>query len=94
MLGYMTEPAATLGKTDVLVPRMGVGAMTWGDPSGRARWTPAKLAYGGGPRTATKNSWHSTPASPPARRSSTPPRCTAPARQSAGSVSWPTGGTS
>jgi len=28
---------------------MGVGAMTWGDPSGRARWTPAKLAYGGGP---------------------------------------------
>ena len=23
--------------------------MTWGDPSGRARWTPAKLAYGGGP---------------------------------------------
>ena len=30
-------------------PRLGVGAMTWGDPSGRARWTPAKLAYGGGP---------------------------------------------
>ncbi len=25
--------------------------MTWGDPSGRARWTPAKLAYGGGPTT-------------------------------------------
>jgi aryl-alcohol dehydrogenase-like predicted oxidoreductase len=23
--------------------------MTWGDPSGRARWTPAKLAYAGGP---------------------------------------------
>ncbi len=39
----------TLGLTDVGVPRMGVGAMTWGDPSGRARWTPAKLAYGGGP---------------------------------------------
>ena len=32
-----------------IVPRMGVGVMTWGDPSGRARWTPAKLAYGGGP---------------------------------------------
>ena len=45
----MTEPAATLGRSDVVVPRMGVGAMTWGDPSGRARWTPAKLAYGGGP---------------------------------------------
>jgi aryl-alcohol dehydrogenase-like predicted oxidoreductase len=27
--------------------RLGVGAMTWGDPSGLARWTPAKLAYGG-----------------------------------------------
>ena len=43
----MKEPAATLGQTDVVVPRMGVGAMTWGDPAGRARWTPAKLAYGG-----------------------------------------------
>jgi aryl-alcohol dehydrogenase-like predicted oxidoreductase len=30
---------------------MGVGAMTWGDPAGRARWTPAKLAYGGGPKS-------------------------------------------
>jgi aryl-alcohol dehydrogenase-like predicted oxidoreductase len=39
----------TLGHTNVEVPRIGVGAMTWGDPSGRARWTPAKLAYGGGP---------------------------------------------
>jgi len=29
------------------VPRLGVGAMTWGDPSGLARWSPAKLAYGG-----------------------------------------------
>ena len=45
----MTELAATLGRSDMVVPRMGVGAMTWGDPSGRARWTPAKLAYGGGP---------------------------------------------
>lgn len=35
-----------LGKSDVLVPRLGIGAMTWGDPSGLARWTPAKLAYG------------------------------------------------
>jgi len=26
---------------------MGVGAMIWGDPRGLARWTPAKLAYGG-----------------------------------------------
>lgn len=37
----------TLGQSDLQVPRLGVGAMTWGDPSGLARWTPAKLAYGG-----------------------------------------------
>lgn len=36
-----------LGNSDLQVPRLGVGAMTWGDPSGWARWTPAKLAYGG-----------------------------------------------
>jgi aryl-alcohol dehydrogenase-like predicted oxidoreductase len=48
MLHSMTG-LLTLGKSDLQVPRMGVGAMTWGDPSGRARWTPAKLAYGGGP---------------------------------------------
>jgi aryl-alcohol dehydrogenase-like predicted oxidoreductase len=45
----MTNQAPTLGLSDLVVPRLGVGAMTWGDPSGRARWTPAKLAYGGGP---------------------------------------------
>jgi aryl-alcohol dehydrogenase-like predicted oxidoreductase len=45
----MTTEGPTLGRTDLVVPRLGVGAMTWGDPSGRARWTPAKLAYGGGP---------------------------------------------
>lgn len=36
-----------LGNTDVQVSRLGVGAMTWGDPSGLARLHPAKLAYGG-----------------------------------------------
>src|SRR5215210_5754315 len=36
-----------LGRTDLEVPRLGVGAMTWGSPSGRSRWGPAKLAYGG-----------------------------------------------
>jgi aryl-alcohol dehydrogenase-like predicted oxidoreductase len=40
----MSQP---LGRTDLLVPKLGMGAMTWGDPSGRARFTPAKLAYGG-----------------------------------------------
>jgi aryl-alcohol dehydrogenase-like predicted oxidoreductase len=37
----------SLGRSDLQVPRLGVGAMTWGDPSGLARWTPATLAYGG-----------------------------------------------
>ena len=36
-----------LGRTELEVPRLGVGAMTWGSPSGRSRWGPAKLAYGG-----------------------------------------------
>lgn len=36
----------TLGKSDLRVPRMGIGAMVWGQPKGMARWTPAQLAYG------------------------------------------------
>jgi aryl-alcohol dehydrogenase-like predicted oxidoreductase len=36
----------TLGQSDLRVPRLGVGAMTWGSPTGMARWTPAQLAYG------------------------------------------------
>jgi len=36
-----------LGKTSLQVPRMGVGAMTWGDAKGLARLHPAKTAYGG-----------------------------------------------
>src|SRR4030095_15775969 len=36
----------TLGKTDLRVPRMGIGAMVWGQPKGMARWTPAQVAYG------------------------------------------------
>ena len=36
----------TLGKSDLRVPRMGLGAMVWGQPKGMARWTPAQLAYG------------------------------------------------
>ena len=38
-----------LGRSDLMVPRLGVGAMTWGNPSGRSRWGPAELAYGGTP---------------------------------------------
>lgn len=41
------EKAHALGRSDLLVPRLGLGTMTWGDPSGLSRYTPAKLAYGG-----------------------------------------------
>ncbi len=36
-----------LGRSPLQVPRMGVGAMTWGDARGLARLHPAKTAYGG-----------------------------------------------
>lgn len=36
-----------LGRTGLLVPRLGTGTMTWGQPSGPGRIAPAKLAYGG-----------------------------------------------
>lgn len=35
-----------LGKSGLLAPLLGVGAMTWGDPSAIPRWSPARLAYG------------------------------------------------
>ena len=41
------EGTTTLGRSDVRVSRLGVGAMTWGDPSGLSRFSPAKLSYGG-----------------------------------------------
>lgn len=41
------EHSVTLGRSNLHVPRMGVGAMTWGDPKGLARLHPAKTAYGG-----------------------------------------------
>lgn len=41
------ETSMTLGCSDLRVPRLGVGAMTWGKPRGLARLSPAKLAYGG-----------------------------------------------
>ena len=37
----------TLGQSSLIVPRLGIGAMTWGAPTGWARFNPAKLAYGG-----------------------------------------------
>src|SRR5258706_12097019 len=41
------EHKTSLGKSELQVPRMGVGAMTWGDAKGLARLHPAKIAYGG-----------------------------------------------
>ena len=40
------EHKTLLGRSNLRVPRLGIGAMTWGQPSGMARWTPAQLAYG------------------------------------------------
>ena len=37
----------TLGQSSLIVPRLDVGAMTWGDQKGLARFHPAKRAYGG-----------------------------------------------
>lgn len=41
------EHKTSLGRSELQVPRLGVGAMTWGDPHGLARLHPAKIAYGG-----------------------------------------------
>jgi aryl-alcohol dehydrogenase-like predicted oxidoreductase len=41
------EQKTSLGRSKLQVPRMGVGAMTWGDAKGLARLHPAKIAYGG-----------------------------------------------
>ncbi|OGO32814.1 MAG: hypothetical protein A2Z16_03825 [Chloroflexi bacterium RBG_16_54_18] len=40
------EKTTTLGQSSLKVPRLGLGAMTWGQPTGWARWTPAQLSYG------------------------------------------------
>lgn len=36
-----------LGRSELIVPRLGIGVMTWGDAKGLARFHPAKMAYGG-----------------------------------------------
>jgi aryl-alcohol dehydrogenase-like predicted oxidoreductase len=41
------EHKTFLGKSNLQAPRLGLGAMTWGDARGLARLHPAKLAYGG-----------------------------------------------
>lgn len=47
----MTEPqhdpsVLTLGRTQVRVSRMGIGAMVWGDMSTAPWWSPARSTYG------------------------------------------------
>ena len=37
----------TLGRTEVRVPRLGLGVMVWGEATGAQRWMPAKSSYGG-----------------------------------------------
>ena len=49
-----------LGRSPLLVPRLGLGAMTWGEPTGLARFTPAKLAYGGPESAADEEAAFST----------------------------------
>lgn len=44
---WLVSSTQPLGRSGLQVPRLGLGAMTWGDPSGLSRFTPAKLAYGG-----------------------------------------------
>lgn len=39
------EPSPSSGVLNGV--HLGVGAMTWGEPTGLSRWSPAKLAYGG-----------------------------------------------
>jgi len=41
------ETTTILGKSNLRVPRLGVGVMIWGDAKGLARFHPAKTAYGG-----------------------------------------------
>ena len=40
------ESKISLGRSGLQVTRIGLGAMTWGQPKGLSRWTPAQLAYG------------------------------------------------
>jgi len=40
------EHTRALGKTALIVPRLGIGTMVWGQPKGLGRWTPAQQAYG------------------------------------------------
>ena len=50
-----------LGRSDLLVPRLGVGAMTWGQAHGLARLHPAKIAHGGAEgRDEERGAWEAS----------------------------------
>ena len=50
-----------LGRSELMVPRLGVGAMTWGDAYGLARLHPAKIAYGGAEgREEERGAWEAS----------------------------------
>ncbi len=57
----MTEPgkkeatSMRLGRTDLRVSRLGIGAMVWGDMSTAPRWNPARNAYG--PTSSAEEQW-------------------------------------
>jgi len=42
----MTD-TTTLGRSEVRIPRLGLGVMVWGEASGAQQYMPAKSAYGG-----------------------------------------------
>src|SRR6266540_4220024 len=44
--GKQDPTSMTLGRTDLRVSRLGIGAMVWGDMSTAPRWNPARNAYG------------------------------------------------
>lgn len=44
--GSQDAASMALGRTDLRVSRLGVGAMVWGDMSAAPRWNPARNAYG------------------------------------------------
>ena len=70
------------------MPRLGLGAMTWGNPSGLSRYTPAKLAYGGAEGAEQEASAFQASLAAGVTLFDTE-RCTATARPSGDSVTWP-----
>jgi aryl-alcohol dehydrogenase-like predicted oxidoreductase len=44
--GPQDPTSITLGRTDIQVSKLGIGAMVWGDMSTAPWWSPARSAYG------------------------------------------------